>query len=464
MNSPGPFERIRRCSLTRRQLLRFGGIGVLGLSLPALLGKNSALAANTSRLPGFGRARSCILIFLKGGPSQIDTFDMKPAAAANIRGDFRPISTSVPGIQIGEHLPNLARQARHLLLLRSLTHRDNNHASAAYEMTTGHSYPRSLNLSGISTRDDHPNIGATVAALESRRQPVPPFAMIPQYLVVNGEFRSGQNAGFLGSRFDPLVPGGDPSKSDFRPLDLGFVSPVGRDRLTDRRRLLTAVEHDSPAKQAEHGKAWDGYHEQALAITEAGRTQRAFDIQAEPSAVRDRYGRNFFGQSVLLGRRLLEAGVRLVQVNCMSSIFGGEQNWDTHKNNFATLKDVLLPRMDRGVAALLEDLAATGQLDETLVVVTGEFGRTPKINDNAGRDHWATAFTVMLAGAGLPGGSIYGATDRTGAEVIDRPVTSGQLAATVFHALGIDPATQLPNVQGRPWRINDEQPATSLWR
>jgi len=199
-------------------------------------------------------------------------------------------------------------------------------------------------------------------------------------------------------------------------------------------------------------------------MIQGGRTQRAFDIGAEPDAVRQRYGRNFFGQSVLLGRRLLEAGVRLVQVNCMSSIFGGPINWDTHKNNFGMLKDVLLPRMDQGVAALLEDLAVTGQLAETLVVVTGELGRSPKINADAGRDHWATAFSVLLAGAGLAGGAVYGASDRQGAEPVEKPVTSGQLAATVFHALGIDPATQIPNVQGRPWRICDEQPVVDLWR
>jgi hypothetical protein len=384
---------------------------------------------------------------------------MKPAAPSAIRGEFHTIATSAPGMRISEHLPYLARQAHRFMVLRSLSHKDNNHASAAYEMTTGHAYPRSLNLSGISTRDDHPNIGSSVVALESRMRSVHPFVMIPQYLVVNGEFRSGQNAGFLGTRCDPLVPGGDPNSPDFRPVDLGLLSPVAGDRLMDRRRLLGVVDSQPRGPASE----WDNFRRQAFALTEHGKAQRAFDLQAEPATVRDRYGRNFFGQSVLLGRRLLEAGVRLVQVNCMSSIFGGDITWDTHKKNFALLKDVLLPRMDRGVAALLEDLAATGQLEETLVVVTGEFGRTPRINADAGRDHWANAFSVLLAGAGLPPGGFYGATDRTGAEPIDRPVTSGQLSATVFHALGIDPASQIANVQGRPWRICDERPVVDLW-
>jgi len=192
-------------------------------------------------LPCFGKARSCLLIFLKGGPSQLDTFDMKPDAPAGIRGAFRPIATSVPGLRVCEHLPCLARQARRFTLLRSLSHRDNNHASATYEMTTGHSYPRAANLSEHSSRDDHPNIGSSVAALEARQRAVPPFAMVPQYLVVNGQFRSGQNSGFLGSRFDPLVPGGDPNRPDFKPLDLGLVSPVAPDRLGSRKRLLETV-------------------------------------------------------------------------------------------------------------------------------------------------------------------------------------------------------------------------------
>jgi hypothetical protein len=464
---PASDARVQRTRwlLNRRDWLRLGKLGLFGLTLPALLrGQAQGANARGRNLPGFGKARSCIFIWLKGGPSHLDTFDLKPEAPLAIRGEFRPIATTVPDIRLGEHLPLLARQAHHFTLLRSLNHRDNNHASAAYEITTGHPYPRAANQSEISTRDDHPNIGSTVAALEGRYRAVPPFAMIPQYLVVNGQFRSGQNAGFLGSRFDPLVPGGDPNSPDFRPLDLGLLSAVDPQRLAARRQLLQAVNTNATSGGFVADRAWDSYQERALAITQAGHTQRAFDIQVEPESVRRRYGRNFFGQSVLLGRRLLGAGVRLVQVNCMSSIFGGMTTWDTHKDNFKLLRDVLLPRMDQGVAALLEDLSATGQLSDTMVVVTGEFGRTPKINAGAGRDHWASAFSVLLAGAGLPGGTVYGATDRQGAEPADRPVSSGQLAATVFHALGIDPASQIPNVQGRPWRICDESAVVDLWK
>jgi hypothetical protein len=451
--------------INRREWLYVGGLGLVGLTLPALLG-GRALASRTGKVRSrsFGKARSCIVIFLKGGPSQLDTFDMKPAAPAEVRGEFRPISTSVPGIKIGEHLPLLAQLADKYLIARSVHHQDNNHASAAYQMTTGHAYPRGLNLSGISTREDHPHLGSSVAAVEHRERAVPPFVMVPQYLVVNGEFRSGQNAGFLGGRFDPMVPGGDPSRPDFRPVDLGLASPVEAARLQHRRCLLETVNARPGA--LEHsvlGKEIDGFYEKAFAMLEAGLTRQALDLQTEPARVRERYGLNFFGQSVLLGRRLIEAGVRLVHVNCMSSIFGGMVNWDTHKDNFKMLKNPLLPRMDSGVSALIEDLSQRGLLEETLVVVTGEFGRTPRINEGAGRDHWANAFSVVLAGAGIPGGHVYGSTDRTGANPVEKPISAGRLAATIFHALGIEPDSQVPTLLGRPWRICEETPVLDLW-
>ncbi len=207
----------------------------------------------------------------------------------------------------------------------------------------------------------------------------------------------------------------------------------------------------------------NSYREKAFSILETGRTRRAFDVQSEPLAVRERYGRNFFGQSLLLGRRLLEAGVRLVHVNCMSSIFGGDKNWDTHKDNFSTLSQILLPRTDQAIAALAADLAASGMLDETLLVVTGEFGRTPKINAGAGRDHWPHVFSVLLAGAGLEGGRTFGSSDKHGAAPANSPVTSSELAATIFHALGIDPASQLTTAAGRPWQISDARPVVGLW-
>ncbi|HUE14099.1 MAG TPA: DUF1501 domain-containing protein [Planctomycetaceae bacterium] len=449
---------------SRRELLRVGGLSLLGLSLPELLrGQARAIERPDRRPASFGKAKSCIVIFLKGGPSQLDTFDMKPDAPAEIRGEFKPIPTNVPEMMVCEQLPLLARQANKFTIARAVCHADNNHASAAYEMTTGNAYPRPTNLSGKSTREDHPHLGSAVAAVEANRCPVSPFAMVPQYLVVNGEFRSGQNAGFLGSRYDPLVPGGDPNNPDFKPVDLGLGASLEPEQLRNRHLLLESInDHDRRLGKNAALQALDANYQKAFALLESGLTSQALDIRREPASIREKYGRNFFGQSLLLARRLIEAGVRLVHVNCMSSIFGGLENWDTHKDNFALLKHPLLPRADRGVAAVLEDLSVRGLLSETLVVVTGEFGRTPRINAVAGRDHWSSAFSVLLAGAGVPGGRHYGATDKHGAYPIEKPVSSGQLAATIFHALGIDPTASVPTLLGRPWQLSTEAPVLEL--
>jgi hypothetical protein len=455
--------------IERRALLQAGAIGLAGLGLPELLaGQALARSKNIPRKAGFGRARSCMLIWLKGGPSHLDTFDPKPDAPAEIRGQFSSIATRVPGIFFSEHVPCLAAQADKLTVVRSLTHRDNGHPSAAYEMTTGHAYPRAMNLADVSTRDDHPHLGSSVAAISGRTCPVPSFVLVPDYLIVNGQFRSGQNAGFLGRRCDPLVPGGDPSAAAFRPADLGLGASVEVARLRGRRTLLNDLAARAPRgpdarPPADLFQEMDSYRKKAFSLLETGQVRRAFELQAEPRAIRERYGMNFFGQSVLLGRRLLEAGVRLVHVNCMSSIYGGERNWDTHKDNFNLLSQTLLPRTDRAIAELLADLSASGLLDETLIVVTGEFGRTPKINANAGRDHWPQAFSVLVAGAGLAGGRTFGSTDKHGAAPADRPVTSAELAATIFHSLGIEADTQLTIQNGRPWRISEAKAAVDLW-
>jgi Protein of unknown function (DUF1501) len=465
MSSAPDFHRDSKVSASRREMLRVGGLSLLGLSLSELLrGQARAVERPGRPLASFGKAKSCIVIFLKGGPSQLDTFDMKPDAPAEIRGEFRPIPTNVPQMQVCELLPLLARQASKFTVARTVCHADNNHASAAYEITTGNAYPRPTNLSGKGTRDDHPHFGSAVAAVEAARCPVSPFAMVPQYLVVDGEFRSGQSAGFLGSRHDPLVPGGDPSRPDFKPVDLGLGASFAPEQLRNRRLLLESVnEHFRRLEKDSAFQGVDANYRKAFAVLESGLTSQALDIRREPASIRENYGRNFFGQSLLLARRLIEAGVRLVHVNCMSSIFGGLENWDTHKDNFRLLKQPLLPRADRGVAALLDDLSVRGLLSETLVVVTGEFGRTPHVNDGAGRDHWSSAFSVLLAGAGIPGGRHYGTTDKHGAYPIDKPIRSGQLAATIFHALGIDSNFRVPTLLGRPWQLSTETPVLELF-
>jgi uncharacterized protein (DUF1501 family) len=461
--------RTRGCQsvgLTRRGLLAGSigaGLGTFGLNLPALLASEASSGARED-LPGFGRARRVILIWLKGGPSHLDTFDPKPDAAKEIRGEFGTIATRASGVQFSDQVPRLAEQADKLVVVRSLTHGDHGHPSAAYQMTTGFAYPRAMNLADNSTREDHPHLGSIVSALtKDTRRSAPPFALVPDYLVVNGQFRSGQNAGMLGARYDALVPHGDPSRERFQLARLG-LDAAEPDRLRVRRTLLGDLSGPQADKNRPGGwSEMERYREEAFSILEANRTRAAFDLEAEPVRVRERYGLNFFGQSVLLGRRLLEAGVRLVHVNCMSSIYGGDKNWDTHRDNFRTLREVLLPRTDRAIAELLADLDASGLLAETLVVVTGEFGRTPKINPGAGRDHHPRCFSVLLAGAGLEGGRTYGRSDAKGAAPAECPVTAGELAATIFHSLGIDPATQLTVVGGRPWRISESRAVTALW-
>lgn len=450
---------------SRREILRAGGLGLLGLGLPDLLRarRDAEAAAGPGRAASFGRAKSCLFILLKGGVSHIDTFDLKPDAPAGIRGEFRPIATAAPGLSVCEHLPMLARRADRFAVIRSLGHDNVDHASAAYWMTTGFAYPRALNLAAEGTREDHPQIGSTVAAREfGRARPVPPFVMVPSYLVVQGQLRSGQYAGFLGSGFDPMVPPHRPDSPAFDPAALGLAPPFEPGRLRGLRVLRAAIDAGGGRAGEYRGGPFDGFHEQAFALLESGRTRRAFDLDAEPEPSRDRYGRDLFGRSVLLARRLVEAGVRLVHVNWV--IPDGGTGWDTHKNNFGDLKTTLLPPLDRAASALLDDLAGLGLLDETLVVITGEFGRTPRINDNqAGRDHWAPAFSAVVAGAGIPGGAVLGATDRHAAYPVDRPVTPGDLAATIFHALGIDPASRHRSVPDRLAPICAGAPALELW-
>lgn len=456
---------LRTCQGTsRRALLQAGGLGLLGLTLADLLrGQSLAAQGAKRRHPTFGKARSCLVVFLSGGASHHDTFDMKPAAPADIRGEFRPIATNVPGIQVCEHLPLVARQADKYLAVRSVSHRDNNHPSAVYWMITGHEYPRASNLSENLSREDHPHIGSSLAASEGTSdRAVPAFVTLPDYIAVNGPIRAGQHAGLLGSGFDPLVPRGNPNDPGYQLIDLGLVPSVDAGRLQARRSLRGAVNDQlRHLEQSATVRALDGYYEKAFGVLDSRITERAFDIHAEPAAIRERYGRNLFGQSVLLGRRLIEAGVRLVHVNWIRI---REQGWDTHNDNFNSLKQKLLPPTDQALSALLEDMTARGLLAETLVVVMGEFGRSPKITAaNAGREHWAPVNTILLAGAGLPTGRYFGASDKDGAYPIENRVTPGQLAATIFHALGIDPATQVSTVLGRPWQICDERPVLDLW-
>jgi hypothetical protein len=456
----GPIPRTYQ-GLSRRELLRAGGLSCLGLMLPDLL--NSPAHAAGKHPPTFGKAKSCLIVYLNGGASHHDTFDMKPDAPEEIRGEFKPIASNVPGINVCEYLPLMARQMDKVTVVRSMSHRDNNHPSAVYWSLTGHEYPRASNLSEFLSREDHPHIGSSLTAVEGKKdRAVPTFITLPDYIAVNGPIRAGQHAGFLGSRFDPMVPRGDPSSDSFKPMDLGLVPNVQAGRMQDRRALLSSVnEQLRHLERTGVGRQLDSSYEKAFNVLSSGKTQQAFDIHSEPEKVRDRYGRHQFGQSILLGRRLVEAGVRLVQVNWIRIM---EFGWDTHTDNFNNLKNKLLPPADRGISALLEDMSASGLLKETLVIVMGEFGRSPKVTkENAGREHWASVYAILLAGAGIPGGRLYGSSDKIGGQPRDHVVTPGQLAATIFHALGIDPASKVPTLLERPWQICGESPVLELW-
>jgi hypothetical protein len=451
--------------LSRRDWLRAGSLGLFGLNLPSLLSARVQASPPAGRDPSRGKAKSCLIVFLNGGASHHDTFDMKPDAPAEIRGEFKPIDSNVPGIRVCEHLPRVARVMDRCTVVRSLSHRDSNHPSGVYWMVTGHPYHKGIG-SGLSehvSREDHPHIGSALTAVEGKRdRAAPAFATVPDYIAVNGPIRAGQHGGFLGSKYDPLVPRGNPDSPDFAPWDLGLVPAVGPDRLQGRRSLLAGVNRQlAYLERHARARSLDNLYEKAYGVLASGITQRAFDMGQEPAKVRERYGRNLFGQSVLLGRRLVEAGVRLVHVNWIRIL---EQGWDTHNDNFNALKNKLLPPMDQAFSALIEDMSGSGLLQETLVILMGEFGRSPKITAaNAGREHWPDVFTILLAGAGIPGGRLYGSSDKNGAYPLDHPIGPGELAATIFHALGVDPASQVQTMFERPWQICDDKPVLNLW-
>jgi Protein of unknown function (DUF1501) len=453
---------VRHCDgLTRRELLRVGAIGLGGLTLPGLLRLQQAAAAQ----PGpRGKARSVILLFLSGGPSQLDMWDLKPDAPEEIRGTFAPIDTNVAGVRISEHLPRLARHADKYAVIRSVQHNNGNHPAAAYWMMVGSPMTRTAPQVVTMSREDRPHPGSVVARLLPPTPGLPPFVMVPEAISPVGPERPGQHAGFLGAAYDPYRVNSDPNLPDYSPgaLEPGREVPV--QRLEDRRALLDLV-----SRRARHleetaaAQALDPYYTRAFDLVSSPAAQRAFDIHAEPDRTRERYGRHVFGQSVLLARRLVEAGVRLVHVNWVrhDNAKGG-QGYDSHRDHLEWSKKELLPPTDAAVASLLADLAERGLLEETLVVLTGEFGRTPRFNSAGGRDHWPACFSVVLAGGGVRGGQVHGASDRIAAYPTSAPVSPQDLMATLYHCLGIDPHTLIHDPQDRPYTLVEGEPVAGL--
>jgi Protein of unknown function (DUF1501) len=458
---PAACRDFQRLPLSRRAAVQAGGLALAGLSLPELL-RARDLEPRVGD-GGFGRAKSCIFMFMWGGPSQLDTWDMKPNAPDEIRGPFRPISTSVPGIAISEHFPSLARHAHRLAIVRSMSHDDPAHLSTAHRILTGHRAPTPFSDAAGPSARDWPHLGAFVGKLRPTPGALPSAVNMPwtvMHPAAPGGKAPGQDAGWLGKGYDPFHLDGDPNARDFHIEGLGLSPGLSPNRIAGRRALLAQLAER--ASECVAGcRSWDAFQQRALDGLISAEARGAFQIDREDPRLRDRYGRNIHGQCLLLARRLVEAGVGLVTVNWHND---GQNFWDTHGDNFNRLQHRLMPPADQGFAALLDDLAARGVLDETLVVWVGEFGRTPRINKaNSGREHWPHCYSAVLAGAGVRGGAVYGASDRWAAYPDRDPVSPDDLAATILHALGIAPGTIVADSFNRPLRINDGSPLVSIF-
>jgi hypothetical protein len=442
----------------RREFLRVGGgLAVAGFLSPVLM---PAAQAQPVRGPDKTGARSCILVYLLGGPPHLDTFDLKPNAPAEVRGPFQPIATSVPGTRICEHLPRLARLAHRYALVRSVSHPNHNHTPMIYYTLTGRpvEQPNQDNDVRPPLRGDFPHLGAVLARCKSVPVGLPGYIAIPELAVrssLKGEFKRtrsllrGGGGGFLGPLVDPLGVNGEPGSSDAIPM-LSPPPEVSAERLEERSALLSLLEHQGPTLTGTQQHA--ELRHQAVVLTGAAHRQaEVFSLDGEPPPLRERYGEHRFGKALLLARRLAEAGVPMIAVhfNEMTVCDG----WDTHSKNFQALQDELLPMLDQGLSALLEDLHQRGQFEQTLVVVMGEFGRTPKINKDAGRDHWGSCQSVLLAGGGIQGGVVHGASDRIGAYPTSDPVDPVDIHATMYHCMGLDPESILEDHLRRPFSL-----------
>ena len=453
---------VRFCDgLTRREALQVGALGTMGLALPQLL--QSRAGANETAGGTFGRAKRVILLFMWGGPAHQDTWDLKPHGPEASRGEFLPIATNVSGIHISEHFPLIARHGDKLAIIRSVGQDDNNHSTGAHASLTGRRHE--LKAESFGARDtDFPHIGSVLTKLRPNQRGLPTFVALPEVIATtNGAVTPGQGGGFLGKACDPFQISEHPDRSDFKIDALRLPAEIATPRMVERRNLLEQLEQAARlADRSSIVQSMNSFYQQALDMVLAPEARQAFDLAAEAPAVRARYGWHTFGQSVLLARRLAEAGVKLVTVYWHREKKTVDSTWDTHGRNFEELKNRLMPSVDRPVAALLEDLAASGMLDDTLVIWNSEFGRTPNINANAGRDHWGPCNTVVMAGGGVPGGQVFGATDEKAAYPTSDKVTQDDIAATVYHLLGIDPETLIRDRQERPFPLALGEPIARL--
>lgn len=444
--------------LDRRRFLRVGAAGVVGSTLP-FVGQAGEVAG--------GRAKSALIVLLSGGPSQLDTLDPKPNAPAEVRGEFSPIQTTISGVQVCEHLPKLAQQTGRWAVVRSLSHGEHNHLLATHVALTGRPTPLprgGSDLDRVESRSDFPNFAAALDFVRPRNDGIPTGVSLPNYLIEGPLTWPGQHSGFLGPRHDPWQINRDPNDANFRVDSLSLQSDVTVPRLQSRRGLLDELGRGrSSLTGSDRPTAFREQQDLAINLLTSARIAQAFEINQESAAVRDRYGRNKFGQSLLLSRRLIAAGVPLVQAT-----MGIVQTWDTHVDNWGRLKKTLLPQLDQGLAALTDDLIASGLLDQTLVIVMGEFGRTPRVSKLSGetvpgRDHWAHVYSALFAGAGVRGGQIIGQSDGIAAYPASRSWSPADVCSTLFHAFGVGHQTTLTDPLGRPHHLLNGNVITPLY-
>lgn len=452
-----------RTAMGRRAAIKVGGMGLLGLTLPGVL---RALEAPQKIKP---RAKSVIFLFQWGGPSHIDMFDMKPDAPSGIRGPHKPIASAADGIQVSEKLPKTARIMDRVTLIRSMTHTMKNHNSAGYYALTGHS-PATDDQRLRDSLDLFPGYASVVDKFAPGSGEMPTAVSLP-HVIADGSVTPGQHASFLGKKHDPLLVLQDPNSPNFALPELSLPDGVTFERMQARRELQKIV--DAQAKLIEQSAAargFDGYYERAMAMMQSPKLRGAFNLADEPEKVREAYGRTTYGQSCLLARRLVEAGTKIVTVYFSQSIGGQKTDsggWDTHGFNntrmFPIIEQWHLPITEQTLPTLLIDLEERGLLDETLVVWMGEFGRTPNINGNISRDHWPQCYTTLLAGGGVKKGFVHGASDKTASYPAEDPVRPDDLAATIFHALGIESHTEMRTVTNRPVMASDGKPVMEVF-
>jgi hypothetical protein len=433
--------------LRRRDFLHAGCLSFLGLGLPQVFGLQAQGAVDDDK-----KDVNCIHLMLVGGPSQLDTWDPKPNAPVEIRGPYKAIHTNVPGIEISENFPRTAKHADKFSIVRSVYH------TAAAVHDTGHQMMQTGRLfqGGI----EYPNMGSVLAKLKGPNGDVPPHVLMPRPIGnTGGNMPHGQNAGFLGKSFDPFILNADPSDPNFKVPDMlppDYLSALRVDRRRDWREMID--KSVSMFETSQDARLLDTTFHQAYTLMSSEKAREAFQLHKEPQATREKYGMNRFGQSCLLARRLIEAGVRFVTVNMFETVFD-EITWDIHGSKpfspISCYRDLVGPMFDMAYSSLLGELAERGLLTKTMVVATGEFGRTPKVNPAGGRDHWPQCWTILMAGGGIKGGQVIGSSDDLGAAPKDRPTTPGEVAATVFKGLGIDLGTELPGAGGRPIPLVD---------